>query len=68
MNGQRGVCRRVTRRDVVKSGAAAGVGLTLLGARGTRSLARRPGSGRQNDNTIAFIQGVIADNLYFTMD
>jgi ribose transport system substrate-binding protein len=68
MSGQRGVCRRVTRREVVRSGAAAGLGVSLLGMGGARTLARRPAARAQNEYTIAFIQGVIADNFYITMD
>jgi ribose transport system substrate-binding protein len=68
MSERRTVCRRVTRRDVVKGGAAAGIGVSLLGAGGLQAIARRPSAGRQNEYTIAFIQGVIGDNFYITMD
>ena len=67
MSDQRWTVRRATRRDLVKGGALAGVGLSLVGVgglRGNRALARRQGS----EYTIAFIQGVLNDNFYITMD
>ncbi len=57
-----------TRRQLVKRGAAVGVGITLAGTGGLRAAARMPSGARQNEYTIAFIQGVIADNFYITMD
>lgn len=66
MNEQRGV-RLITRRAVVQGGAA-GVGLALCGGRGLRASAR-PTLARQDAKyTIAFIQGVIGDNFYITMN
>ena len=69
MSRQPRLIRRVTRRDFVRSGTAAGLGVSLLGVGGMRAVARRSSARRQgNDYTIAFIQGVIADNFYITMD
>ena len=68
MSGQQRCIRGVTRREFVKGGAAAGVGVSLIGTGGFRALARKPSAGRQTEYTIAFIQGVIADNFYITMD
>ena len=68
MSEVRSICRRVTRRDVVKGGAAAGVGLSLLGAGRLQGVARASSGRRQGGFSIAFIQGVIGDNFYITMD
>lgn len=69
MSQQPRLIRRVTRRDFVRGGTAAGLGVSLLGVGGMRAVGRGPSARRQaNDYTIAFIQGVIADNFYITMD
>jgi ribose transport system substrate-binding protein len=62
-------CRRgMTRRDVVRTSVIAGAGITLAGV-GTFWLPERRAAARQDGNyTIAFIQGVIGDNFYITMD
>lgn len=58
MNGNTGV----TRRSMLKAGAGAMVGVTIFGA-------PRVGVGAQDKQyKIAFIQGVIGDNFYITMD
>jgi len=54
----------ISRRGLVKAGAAAGVGITLFGAAGLR----RSGMALQKSYRIAFIQGVIGDNFYITMN
>lgn len=68
MGEQRCFRRTMTRRDVVRTGVATGVGVTVFGLAGQRvpvaARARRQGGGYN----IAFIQGVIADNFYITMD
>ena len=53
---------RLSRRTVVKASVYAGAGFALFVPRGFRAAAR------QDDLTIAFIQGVIGDNFYITMD
>ncbi len=69
MSQQPWLIRRVNRRDLVRGGTAAGLGVSLLGVGGMRAVGRGPSARRQaNDYTIAFIQGVIADNFYITMD
>ena len=62
---RRMVVRRWTRRDVVKGGALAGAGLALVGSGAVRVGGR---AGAQENYRIAFIQGVIGDNFYITMD
>jgi ribose transport system substrate-binding protein len=58
----------MTRRDVVRTSVIAGAGITLAGV-GTFWLPERRAAARQDGNyTIAFIQGVIGDNFYITMD
>jgi len=56
----------ITRRGLVRAGLGTGVGITLFGA------GRSPGSiraaRRQEEYRIAFIQGVVGDNFYITMD
>src|SRR5688572_6532362 len=65
MAAQRFVVRRVTRRDVAKVIAGVGVGAAVLGGRGLFSPARARQDGPLN---ITFIQGVIADEFYITME
>ena len=65
MGEQRWVFRRVTRRDLAKGMAGAGVGAAVLGARGLVAPARARQDGPYN---ITFIQGVIADEFYVTME
>ena len=67
MSEQRPV-RLVTRRVVMKGGAAAGLGLTLFGPRSSLTSAHRALARQDATYTIAFIQGVIGDNFYITMD
>ncbi len=68
MSEQRWSIRRITRRDALKSGAAVGAGLafggTCIGQASAHSAAKR----QDAKYTISFIQGVIADNFYVTMD
>jgi ribose transport system substrate-binding protein len=52
----------VSRRTVLKASVFAGAGFTLLAPIGFRA------SARQDSYRIAFIQGVLADNFYITMD
>jgi ribose transport system substrate-binding protein len=66
MGNERCIRRTVTRRDVVRAGITAGAGITLVAAGGLRSVGRA--AGRQGDYRIAFIQGVVGDNFYITMD
>jgi ribose transport system substrate-binding protein len=54
--------RRLNRRTVVKASVVAGAGITLFAPAGFRAAAR------QDTYRIAFIQGVIGDNFYITMD
>jgi len=73
MSEQRWLIRRVTRRDVVKAGGAAGLGvaglgLAGLGARGLGASAKGVSARQDGKYTIAFIQGVVGDNFYITMD
>lgn len=68
MTIQRWMLRRLSRRDVVKGSVATGLGLSAVGARGFCSSAR-PAVARQDAKyTIAFVQGVIGDEFYITMD
>jgi ribose transport system substrate-binding protein len=53
---------RVSRRDVLRASVVAGAGFVLFAPAGFRAAAR------QDSYTIAFIQGVIGDNFYITMD
>src|SRR5215207_17969 len=53
---------KLSRRTVVRASVYAGAGFTLFAPLGFRA------SARQDSFTIAFIQGVIADNFYITMD
>ncbi len=64
MSGQQGrSCGcGVTRRDVMKGGAALGAGAMLFGASGFNR------TGAQSGYNITFIQGVIADQFYVTME
>src|SRR3954447_1066419 len=57
----RSTCR-TSRRNVVKTTVIAGAGITLFAPLGFRA------SARQDSFTISFIQGVIGDNFYITMD
>src|SRR5215204_1748731 len=52
----------LSRRSVLRATVFAGAGMTLFAPLGFRALAR------QDSFRIAFIQGVIADNFYITMD
>jgi ribose transport system substrate-binding protein len=52
---------------MVKGGASVGVGLTAVGTSNLRGITTARAR-RQDDLRIAFIQGVIADNFYITMD
>jgi ribose transport system substrate-binding protein len=57
------VCsQRVSRRTAIRATVVAGAGITLFAPIGFKAAAR------QDSFTIAFIQGVIADNFYITMD
>src|SRR3954468_17738884 len=53
---------RLSRRGVLRASVYAGAGFTLFAPLGFRA------SARQDSLTIAFIQGVIGDNFYVTMD
>jgi ribose transport system substrate-binding protein len=53
---------RLTRRSILRSTVIAGAGVALYVPLGYRV------SARQDSFTIAFIQGVIGDNFYITMD
>jgi ribose transport system substrate-binding protein len=53
---------RLSRRSVLKASVYAGAGFTLFAPLGFRA------SARQDSFNIAFIQGVIGDNFYITMD
>ena len=57
----RSTCR-ISRRNVVKTTVIAGAGITLFAPLGYRA------SARQDSFNISFIQGVIGDNFYITMD
>src|SRR5687767_7279963 len=52
----------LSRRSVLRASVFAGAGFTLFAPLGFHV------SARQDSFTIAFIQGVIADNFYITMD
>lgn len=52
----------LTRRSILRASVYAGAGFTLFAPLGFRA------SARQESFSIAFIQGVIADNFYITMD
>jgi ribose transport system substrate-binding protein len=52
----------LSRRGILRASVYAGAGLTLFAPLGFRATAR------QDSLTIAFIQGVIGDNFYITMD
>jgi ribose transport system substrate-binding protein len=57
------VCsHRVSRRTAIKATVAAGAGMTLFAPIGYRAAAR------QDSFNIAFIQGIVGDNFYITMD
>lgn len=62
MNKGSGVCRRMSRRTVLRATVYAGAGMALFAPVGFRVRAK------QDSFTIAFIQGVIGDNFYITMD
>lgn len=69
MSGQGVRIRRITRRDLLKGTAAAGVGVTLLGQRPMTGAAH--GARVLNQATpynITFIQGVRGDEFYVTME
>lgn len=53
---------RLSRRTILRASVFAGAGVTLFAPLGFRAAAR------QDAFTIAFIQGVIGDNFYITMD
>ena len=53
---------RLNRRTVLRASVYAGAGFTLFAPLGFKA------SARQDSLTIAFIQGVIGDNFYITMD
>src|SRR5919107_5685195 len=53
---------QLSRRSILRASVYAGAGFTLFAPLGFRA------SARQDSFTIAFIQGVIADNFYITMD
>ena len=53
---------RLSRRSVLRASVYAGAGFTLFAPLGFRA------SARQDSFNIAFIQGVIGDNFYITMD
>jgi len=57
----------MTRRDLVRTGAIAGAGISLAGA-GSFLLPTPQAVRGQGGFNIAFIQGVIGDNFYITMD
>jgi len=61
MNEGSVVLRRLTRRGVLRAGAAAGAGLATAG------IGLRPAWARQGGYRIAFIPGVVADEFYVTM-
>ncbi len=61
MGNARVAVRRVTRRDMLKAGAALGIGAAALGS------GLRPARARQGGYSITFIPGVIADEFYVTM-
>jgi ribose transport system substrate-binding protein len=56
------ISHRVSRRSVLRASVYAGAGFALFAPIGFRAAAR------QDSYTIAFIQGVIGDNFYITMD
>ncbi len=58
---ERSTCR-MSRRSILGATVVAGAGFTLFAPIGFRARAR------QDSFTIAFIQGVIGDNFYITMD
>lgn len=66
MTRERCGTRKVTRREVVRVCATAGAGITLASLGGVRGVGRA--MGRQGGYRIAFIQGVVGDNFYITMD
>src|SRR5215218_7601022 len=53
---------RLSRRSILRASVFAGAGITLFTPLGFRA------SARQDSFNIAFIQGVIGDNFYITMD
>src|SRR5215211_1960628 len=53
---------RLSRRTILRASVYAGAGFTLFAPLGFRA------SARQDSFNIAFIQGVIGDNFYITMD
>ena len=53
---------RLSRRGVLRASVYAGAGFALFAPLGFRA------SARQDSFNIAFIQGVIGDNFYITMD
>ena len=57
-----GIDARLSRRGVLKASVYAGAGFALFAPLGFRA------SARQESFNIAFIQGVIGDNFYITMD
>jgi ribose transport system substrate-binding protein len=62
MSNCRCSAKSIDRRTVLRASLAAGAGMTLFAPIGFRAQAR------QDSFTIAFIQGVIGDNFYITMD
>ena len=65
MGEQRWVVRRLNRRNLARGMAGLGVGAAVLGGRGLA----RPARARQGGPyDITFIQGVIADEFYITME
>src|SRR5215218_11387396 len=52
----------LTRRSILRASVYAGAGMTLFAPLGFRA------SARQDSFHIAFIQGVVGDNFYITMD
>ena len=52
----------MSRRSILRASVYAGAGLTLFAPLGFRA------SARQDSFNIAFIQGVVGDNFYITMD
>lgn len=62
---KKGPISGISRRTIVKTGAGASLGLTLFGRCGIRAHALSRQEAKYN---ISFIQGVIGDNFYITMD
>lgn len=62
MSAQGQISKRLNRRSIIRASVYAGTGFALFVPLGFRA------SARQDTFTIAFIQGVIGDNFYITMD